>query len=217
MNDGVAVGDNPYAEFSGICIAARHAGALTSRGGTVTVQTVDGAPFFPAVKRNNIASTASNTPGRGFKVLLPGAAAAVPPPAPKDGPLLDASGRPIQQPIAATLRSVGKVQVYINFVTDSAELQPNAEPVLRELLATLNSDPGLRVDLIGHTDSTGTSPHNRDLSERRAATVYAWLVRNGIARDRLRSSGRGMAEPIADNGTPEGRALNRRVEVKALP
>jgi OOP family OmpA-OmpF porin len=104
--------------------------------------------------------------------------------------LVDASGRPIQAPIAETLRAAGKVQVYVNFVTDSAQLQSSSDPVLNELLKTLKDSPELRVDLVGHTDSTGSGAHNHDLSERRAASVYLWLVQQGVSRERLRSSGR---------------------------
>ena len=88
--------------------------------------------------------------------------------------------------------------------------------MLRELLKVLRNDQGLRLELVGHTDATGTATHNQDLSERRALTVFSWLIRNGIERDRIKASGRGRMEPIADNETPQGRALNRRVEAKAL-
>ena len=108
------------------------------------------------------------------------------------------------------------MQVYINFDTDKASLQPSAEPVLRELLAALTSRPELRVDLIGHTDAVGPAAHNQDLSARRAGTVLTWLVQHGIAASRVQSSGRGSKDPIADNNSELGRALNRRVEVKAL-
>jgi OOP family OmpA-OmpF porin len=95
-------------------------------------------------------------------------------------------------------------------------LQPSADPVLCELLAALNSRPELRAGLIGHTDAVGAPAHNQDLSARRAATVLTWLVQHGIAAGRLQSSGVGAAQPIADNNAEPGRALNRRVEVKAL-
>jgi outer membrane protein OmpA-like peptidoglycan-associated protein len=128
--------------------------------------------------------------------------------------LLDATGKPIQAPIAPTLKETGHVQVYINFVTDSAQLQRSSDPVLNELAATLKASPDLKVDLIGHTDAVGSDAHNQDLSKRRAASVYLWLVQHGIAHDRLQSEGHGFLEPIAPNETAEGRALNRRVEVK---
>ena len=108
------------------------------------------------------------------------------------------------------------MQVYINFDTGKATLQPSAELVLRDLLAALNGRPELRVDLIGHTDAVGSASHNQDLSARRAGTVLTWLVQHGIVPSRLHSGGRGSTEPIADNKSELGPALNRRVEVKAL-
>lgn len=128
---------------------------------------------------------------------------------------MDAAGKPIQAPIAPTLKATGHVQVYVNFVTDSAQLQPSSTPVLNELAATLGASPDLKVDLIGHTDSVGSDAYNQDLSKRRAASVYLWLVQHGIAHDRLQSEGLGFLEPIASNEIAEGRVvLNRRVEVK---
>lgn len=201
--------------------------------------TPEKATVFPAVTRHGVASGSWGA-AFGFRVAAAGghgaatqASGAPKGPggsdtasedstgrAPKSGSpsdaLVDSMGRPIQAPIAATLQSAGRVQVYINFVTDSAQLQPSSDPVLKELLATLQASPALKVDLIGHTDSVGSGPHNQELSERRAATVYLWLVQRGIARERLHSGGRGFLEPIAANETNEGRALNRRVEVKAV-
>lgn len=153
--------------------------------------------------------------GMGFRVAaVPGATpvatAAAPPPA------VDQTGKPVQAPIAATLRATGRVQLYINFATDQDKPLPSSEPVLQELLATLQGDPALRLQLVGHTDSQGSAAHNLDLSQRRAAAVFLWLVQRGIDSGRLRSDGRGLMEPIADNATEPGRALNRRVEAKVV-
>jgi hypothetical protein len=94
MRDGSIVGDNPYGRQSGICRAAMHAGALTSRGGKVTVTPVVEAPFYPAIQRNGVGSSSTDA-GPGFRILLAGrptpAVAAVD---------RDASGRPNQQPVA---------------------------------------------------------------------------------------------------------------------
>jgi outer membrane protein OmpA-like peptidoglycan-associated protein len=218
-------GANPYAPPSDYCRAALHAGILNKQGGQVMVTQVEKA-MYPGVTRNEVQS-GNWEPGRGFRVdAVPGATpppqqqAIVtpqpPPQPPPTNPGVDSAGRPIQAPIEQTLRSLGYVQVYINFVTDSAQLLPSSNPVLSELLKTLTQNPSMQIALIGHTDSTGTAPHNQDLSERRAASVYLWLVQHGIPRERLRSSGRGYLEPIATNDTVEGRALNRRVEVKAV-
>jgi outer membrane protein OmpA-like peptidoglycan-associated protein len=74
------------------------------------------------------------------------------------------------------------------------------------------ADPGLRLKLTGHTDSTGTDAVNLALSRRRAESVRQWLVAGGIDTGRLATEGRGAGEPIADNATEAGRSLNRRVQ-----
>jgi outer membrane protein OmpA-like peptidoglycan-associated protein len=224
-------GANPYAVGSHVCRAALQAGVVGPKGGQVMVTPAPNTPVFPAVTRNGVNSLSWTGANFGFRVAaVPKAAGAAgsADAAAEDSTgrgklatgagegLVDSMGRPIQAPIAATLKSAGHVQVYINFVTDSAQLQSSSDKVLKELLAALQQSPELKVDLIGHTDSVGNSQHNQDLSERRAASVYLWLSQHGIARERLHSSGRGFLEPIATNDTNEGRALNRRVEVKAV-
>jgi outer membrane protein OmpA-like peptidoglycan-associated protein len=109
-----------------------------------------------------------------------------------------------------------RVAGLLNFRTGSAELMSSSQPVLHELRETLEANPSLTIELIGHTDAQGSEESNQGLSERRARSVYAWLVDNGITPSRLRTSGRGELQPIADNETVEGRALNRRVEVRTV-
>ena len=207
-------GDRVYTGDSSLCLAARHAGVITGRGGKIVVTPVptpDAVPPFPSVLRNGIQSYGSRPLGPSFRV-----SSATPVVSPVATPVVTPPAAPAQPPIAETLRAQGRVQVYINFDTDKASLQPSAEPVLRELLAALTGRPELRVSLVGHTDAAGSPPQNQDLSARRAATVLTWLVQHGIVASRLQSSGLGSKEPIADNGSELGRALNRRVEVKAL-
>src|SRR5262249_18757399 len=90
------------------------------------------------------------------------------------------AGKPVQKPIAETLRLQRKVQLYVNFETDKADLQTSSGPILAELLATLTTMPELKLDLVGHTDATGSDAHNQDLSRRRAAAVYLWLIQHGV-------------------------------------
>jgi outer membrane protein OmpA-like peptidoglycan-associated protein len=209
--DGTVRGANPYYYQSSLCRAAVHAGAIGPDGGQIVVGPSK-QPFFPAVTRNGVESDSWGE-GMGFQVTaVPGQ---MPEPA-AGGPAVDAAGQPVQAPIAATLQATGKVQLYINFATDKDQPLPTSEPVLQELLQALQDDPTLRLALIGHTDSQGSAPYNLDLSQRRAASVYLWLVQHGIESGRLRSDGRGLMEPIADNATDSGRALNRRVEAKAM-
>ena len=118
-------------------------------------------------------------------------------------------------PIAEALRA-GEVAVIhgINFDVDSDVLRPDAAPALERVLGGLHAVGELSVVIEGHTDWDGTEEHNLDLSQRRAEAVVVWLVERGIPGDRLRPEGLGEAQPIADNESSAGRALNRRVEVR---
>ena len=101
----------------------------------------------------------------------------------------------------------------ILFDVDSDVLRPESTPVLEELRTTLEDHPELQVVIEGHTDSTGDDAHNQDLSERRAQSVVAYMVGNGIDTGRMDAVGKGETDPVADNETPEGRSQNRRVRV----
>lgn len=108
----------------------------------------------------------------------------------------------------------GRAVVYgIYFDFGSDRLRPDAEEPLQGLLAVLESRPGLRVLIEGHTDSVDSDEFNLDLSRRRAAAVVGWLTARGIGADRLASEGYGESRPVAGNDSAQGRALNRRVEV----
>lgn len=115
-----------------------------------------------------------------------------------------------------SLDETGKAVIYVNFEFDKADLRPDAKPVIDQVYALLESDPGLKLAIVGHTDDRGPAAYNQSLSERRAAAVRKALLDRGLGKDgdaRLTSSGRGATEPIADNATDEGRAKNRRVEL----
>ena len=101
----------------------------------------------------------------------------------------------------------------VNFEFDSARLRPDARPILDEAVTVLNRRKDINVDVIGHTDSTGTTQYNQGLSERRAKAVYDYFVDKGIAADRLATMGYGETRPAHSNATREGRAKNRRVEL----
>jgi OOP family OmpA-OmpF porin len=101
----------------------------------------------------------------------------------------------------------------INFAFDSARIEPEFEPVLDVAADELRANPDVRVEVAGHTDSTGADDYNQALSERRANSVVDYLVSKGIDRSRLEPAGSGESQPVADNGTPDGRAQNRRVEL----
>jgi OOP family OmpA-OmpF porin len=102
----------------------------------------------------------------------------------------------------------------INFEFDSAKITSDSKATLDDALQILNRHPNLMVEIAGHTDSIGSAEYNQGLSERRARAVMDHFVANGISASRLTYRGYGETMPIADNGTPEGRAQNRRVEFR---
>lgn len=101
----------------------------------------------------------------------------------------------------------------IMFDFDAATLKDAAKSNIQSLASSLNQYPGTDIKIIGHTDSRGTEQYNMGLSERRAASVKAYAISQGVPAARLVTIGKGFAEPIGDNATDAGRALNRRVEI----
>ena len=106
----------------------------------------------------------------------------------------------------------GKV---VEFEIDSAELTAAGRQVLDEVNGILKRHPG-KVEISGHTDSTGTPDHNLELSRQRAESAAAYLIANGIEPERCVTIGFGQNRPIASNATEEGRQTNRRTEFHAL-
>lgn len=102
-----------------------------------------------------------------------------------------------------------------HFDFDSAELKPAMMAELDSVASKVSSSPGdEQLHVIGHTDSTGPEDYNQGLSERRAAAAAEYLMGQGVSSDRISTSGRGESEPVADNSTRDGRAMNRRVEIR---
>ena len=101
----------------------------------------------------------------------------------------------------------------ISFRVNSAAILPNFQPILDRFAQTLVANPATTVQIIGHTDSTGTDAINNPLSVNRAASARDYLVARGVQVSRIMIDGRGSRDPIADNSTPAGRAQNRRVEI----
>ena len=102
----------------------------------------------------------------------------------------------------------------VNFAFDSDRLSSEATPILDEAVRVLKESGDVSVSIEGHTDSTGPEQYNLGLSQRRAAAVSGYLSENGIDAGRLQTSGFGEEKPVASNETREGRAQNRRVELK---
>lgn len=111
------------------------------------------------------------------------------------------------------LDAAGHVALYLNFDTDSDAVRPEAQGVITEIVKLMQADAALKLTIEGHTDNVGSPAHNKTLSEARAAAVVAALRAQGIAADRLQAKGFGQDKPIADNGSEDGRAKNRRVEL----
>jgi len=104
----------------------------------------------------------------------------------------------------------------VNFEWNSDVLTAGARAILDRVGASLLAFPDVRVELSGHTDSQGTEEYNRDLSLRRAASARAYLVGRGVNESRMEIQGFGESAPVASNDTAEGRAKNRRVELKKI-
>jgi OOP family OmpA-OmpF porin len=104
----------------------------------------------------------------------------------------------------------------INFDFDKSNIKPEFTPVLNEAADMLKQHPNVNVVVEGYTDSIGTVSYNLKLSQRRAEAVYDYLVKEGVAPDRMKTVGYGKSNPVASNATAEGRYLNRRVELKVV-
>lgn len=101
----------------------------------------------------------------------------------------------------------------VTFAVDSATINYGFQNTLNKIAGSLVDYPDTRVDIIGHTDSTGTESYNQQLSERRAGAVGAYFGQRGVSYSRLNTYGRGESQPVASNATQYGRAQNRRVEI----
>ena len=134
--------------------------------------------------------------------------------------------KPTQPPITeskpvAVVKEPEKVKVVMKdtvlFDFNSYKLKPEAKEMLRKVAKTLNENPDTVIVVVGYTDSTGSFDYNVKLSEKRAEAVRNELVLNGVDPTRIVVFGCGPKHPIAPNNTPEGRSLNRRVEILIYP
>ena len=101
----------------------------------------------------------------------------------------------------------------VTFANNSANLKADSTAILDEMAITLKRYPELKVEVAGHTDSSGASEYNAKLSQRRADAVRKYLISKGVNADNLTAKGYGEDKPVASNATREGRARNRRVEL----
>lgn len=105
----------------------------------------------------------------------------------------------------------------VTFAVDSADISASFYPVLRSVALVLGKFNKTFIEVAGHTDNTGTEAYNQALSERRAASVVAYLTTFEVRSDRFITVGAGELRPIATNDTVEGRQQNRRVEITIVP
>lgn len=128
------------------------------------------------------------------------------------GPAMAAA--PVTKPVAPSACS-GTIRLRgIEFAFDKADIDPVGAVVLDAAAGTLSNCPNISLSVNGHTDSVGAESYNQALSERRAGAVRGYLVNAGIDPRRLTTRGFGESQPVADNATADGRARNRRVELK---
>lgn len=105
----------------------------------------------------------------------------------------------------------------VTFGFDSSDLTVQARNALNDVANILTQYTDTRVNIVGHTDSTGSVSYNQQLSERRAEAVGNYLAQSGVMNNRLYMTGSGPHQPVASNATEEGRAQNRRVEITLSP
>ncbi len=106
------------------------------------------------------------------------------------------------------------VLVGVNFEFNSAKLLGESYPILYDAAKTLLMNPNMKVEIQGYTDNVGSESYNKKLSQKRAEAVKGYLTSKGIAANRLTAAGFGESNPVADNKTADGRAMNRRIEFK---
>jgi outer membrane protein OmpA-like peptidoglycan-associated protein len=134
---------------------------------------------------------------------------APPPAAPSPAPVAQA---PAPRPTPPTKKKIVLRGVHFDF--NKATIRADARPVLDAAIATLKREGGIAVIAEGHTDNVGTAAYNTKLSQRRAKSVRDYLVAGGISPRRITFEGFGESRPVASNDTADGRAQNRRVELR---
>ena len=105
----------------------------------------------------------------------------------------------------------------VTFATNSSNISADFYSVLNSVTLVINEFEKTYVDITGHTDSTGADSYNQQLSEARANSVSRYFTSQQVLSQRIYAKGAGETQPIADNGTKQGRSLNRRVEIKLTP
>ena len=135
-----------------------------------------------------------------------------PKPAPPPPPPPPPAPKPKPKPAPKVERTIILDDVLFDF--DKSNIKPEAGAILDRLVAFMKENKVKKAALSGHTDNVGTDAYNKKLSERRVNSVKAYVIKKGVEAGRVSGQGFGESKPIADNKTKEGRAKNRRVEIK---
>ena len=114
------------------------------------------------------------------------------------------------------VNSGNSLTLYINFDTGKSSIKSESQKVVDELYNMVKENPSLKIIVEGHTDNVGDKNSNQTLSEQRAASIKQALVNKGIPSERIKTVGYGQDKPISDNTTEDGKAKNRRVEIKKM-
>lgn len=114
------------------------------------------------------------------------------------------------------INSGNSLMLYINFETGKSLIKSESQAIIDQLHQMLKENPSLKIVIEGHTDNVGNKASNQTLSEQRAASVKQALVKKEINTERIKTVGYGQDKPIADNTTEDGKAQNRRVEIKKM-
>jgi len=181
-----------FPEISNVLLTTAYRDALTKGGWTIVQEGLSVIKAHYAQRGRNIWAMVSPDPG-GYILNV------------ADAGLVD---------LGANLAKACHVALYgVLFDFNKSTLQPSSGAALEPAANLMAADKALKLEVQGHTDNVGNDAYNQTLSEARAKAVVTWLTQHGVAADRLTAKGYGKTKPVADNGSDEGRAKNRRVEI----
>jgi outer membrane protein OmpA-like peptidoglycan-associated protein len=207
-------------------VGASVCGAMGAAGGAATAHQGIGGKHRNEAAGAAIGATAGALICGGLAYLMaedpkPTPPPPPPPPAPKPTPPPPPPAKPTPPPPPAKAppppapkveRTIILDDVLFDF--DKSNIKSEAGAILDRLVAFMNENKEKKANISGHTDSVGSDAYNQALSERRIASVKDYVVKKGVDGGRVSGQGFGESKPIADNKTAEGRAKNRRVEIK---
>jgi outer membrane protein OmpA-like peptidoglycan-associated protein len=190
--NGTLFRDYDFPEISNVLLTRAYHDALTKGGWAIVEERTSVIKAHYAQKGRNIWAMVSPNPG-GYTINV------------ADAGSVD---------LGADLAKACHVALYgVLFDFNKSTLQPSSDAALQPVATLMAADKTLKLEIQGHTDNVGNDAYNQTLSEARAKAVATWLTQHGVAADRLTPKGYGKTKPVADNGSDEGRAKNRRVEI----